>query len=188
MPHGERQDNDLWQRRFGGDSSIIGTRLWIDGVLREVVGVMNRSATEDVRSTVWPVISEVLSGGEAPNALAADVVALLDQWVADDAPLDPADAPNAAARAEIEKVNLAFQMGRNVMLYLDDIQQTNPEFLQKFFALCDATRRIEGVYKGRTSTYDLRGKRFAVVMAGNPYTESGDRCTIPDMLSNRADT
>ena len=27
-----------------------------------------------------------------------------------------------------------------------------------------------------------------VVMAGNPYTESGDKFTIPDMLANRADT
>ncbi|MFY7939777.1 MAG: DNA repair protein, partial [Burkholderiaceae bacterium] len=36
-------------------------------------------------------------------------------------------------------------------------------------------------------SYDLRGKRFAVVMAGNPYTESGDVFKIPDMLANRAD-
>ncbi|MCW8131520.1 MAG: DNA repair protein, partial [Planctomycetota bacterium] len=45
-----------------------------------------------------------------------------------------------------------------------------------------------GVFRGRTRTYDLRGKRFAVVMAGNPYTESGARFRIPDMLANRADT
>jgi len=44
------------------------------------------------------------------------------------------------------------------------------------------------VWKGKTRTYDLRGKRFAVVMAGNPYTESGERFAIPDMLANRADT
>jgi hypothetical protein len=79
-------------------------------------------------------------------------------------------------------------MGDNVMLYLDDIQHTNPEFLQKFISLCDAQRKIEGVYKGRTRTYDLRGKKVCVVMAGNPYTESGERFQIPDMLSNRADT
>ena len=35
--------------------------------------------------------------------------------------------------------------------------------------------------------YDLRGRKFAVVMAGNPYTESGDVFKIPDMLANRAD-
>ena len=101
--------------------------------------------------------------------------------------LDPAEAPNAAAREEIERLNLALEMGDNVMLYIDDIQHTNPEFLQKFISLCDATRKIEGVRNGRTRTYDLRGRRVAVVMAGNPYTESGERFQVPDMLSNRAD-
>ena len=102
--------------------------------------------------------------------------------------LDPSEAPNATARQEVEKVNLALEMGNNVMLYLDDIQHTHPEFLQKFISLCDASRRIEGVWNGRTRTYDLRGKKFAVVMAGNPYTETGDKFQIPDMLANRADT
>lgn len=101
--------------------------------------------------------------------------------------LDPAEAPNAAAREEIQRLNLALEMGDNVMLYMDDIQHTNPELLQKFISLCDATRKIEGVRDGKTRTYDLRGRRVAVVMAGNPYTESGDRFQIPDMLSNRAD-
>ncbi|WP_437605543.1 DNA repair ATPase [Sorangium sp. So ce834] len=102
--------------------------------------------------------------------------------------LDPAEAPNATARQEVEKINLAFEMGNNVMLYLDDIQHTNAELLQKFISLCDGQRRVEGVWRGRTKTYDLRGKKFCVVMAGNPYTESGARFQIPDMLSNRADT
>ena len=31
-----------WQRRFGGDPSILGRRLIVDGVAREVVGVMPR--------------------------------------------------------------------------------------------------------------------------------------------------
>ena len=101
--------------------------------------------------------------------------------------LDPDEAPNAAAREEVERLNLALEMGDNVMLYLDDIQHTHPELLQKFISLCDATRKIEGVRDGKTRTYDLRGRRVAVVMAGNPYTESGDRFQVPDMLSNRAD-
>ena len=33
----------------------------------------------------------------------------------------------------------------------------------------------------------MRGKKFCVVMAGNPYTESGEIFKIPDMLANRAD-
>jgi MoxR-like ATPase len=101
--------------------------------------------------------------------------------------IDPAEAPNATARAEVSKINFALEAGNNVMLYLDDIQHTNPELLQKFISLCDAQRRMEGVWNGQTRTYDLRGKRFAVVMAGNPYTESGQRFRIPDMLANRAD-
>ena len=102
--------------------------------------------------------------------------------------LDPSEARNASAREEIEKLNLAFEMGDNVMIYLDDIQHTNPEFLQKFIPLCDGTRKIEGVFKGEAKTYDMRGRKVAVVMAGNPYTEVGGKFQVPDMLANRADT
>ncbi|MFK0101157.1 DNA repair ATPase [Streptomyces sp. NPDC091040] len=101
--------------------------------------------------------------------------------------LDPAQAGSATARQEIEKINFALEAGNNTLLYLDDIQHTSPELLQKFIPLCDATRRIEGVRDGEPRTYDLRGKRFAVCMAGNPYTESGARFQVPDMLANRAD-
>ncbi len=101
--------------------------------------------------------------------------------------VDPADAKNSGARQELEKLNLAFEMGDNVMIYLDDIQHCNPEFLQKFISLCDGQRKIEGIYKGRSKTYDFRGRKVCVVMAGNPYTESGDKFQIPDMLANRAD-
>lgn len=101
--------------------------------------------------------------------------------------LDPADAPNATARREVEKINFALEAGNNTLLHLDDIQHTSPEFLQKFIPLCDATRRTDGVRNGEPRTYDLRGKRFAVCMAGNPYTESGGRFRLPDMLANRAD-
>ena len=101
--------------------------------------------------------------------------------------LDPDDAPNATARQEIVKLNLALEMGNNVLLLIDDIQHTHSEFLQKFISLCDAQRKIEGVWSGDTKQYDLRGKRFAVCMAGNPYTESGEKFEIPDMLANRAD-
>lgn len=73
------------------------------------------------------------------------------------------------------------------MLYLDDIQHCNPEFLQKFISLADGTRKIEGVFNGKPKTYDLSSKKFCVIMAGNPYTESGDKFQIPDMLANRAD-
>jgi len=105
----------------------------------------------------------------------------------DVASLDPASAPDATAAQELKKLNLALEMGDNVMLYLDDIQHTGAEFLQKFISLCDSTRRIDGIWKGKTKTYDMRGRKFCVVMAGNPYTESGETFKIPDMLANRAD-
>ncbi len=101
---------------------------------------------------------------------------------------DPGEARNAGARQELEKLNLALEMGDNVMLYLDDIQHCNPEFLQKFISLADGQRKIEGIYNGESKTYDLRSKRFCLVMAGNPYTESGEKFKIPDMLANRSDT
>ncbi|MEU6164343.1 DNA repair ATPase [Streptomyces tanashiensis] len=93
--------------------------------------------------------------------------------------LEPAAAPDATARRELEKVAFALAAANNVLLYVDDIQHTSPEFLQRFIPLCDATRSLNG--------HDLRGKRFAVCMAGNPYTESGRAFHVPDMLADRAD-
>lgn len=93
--------------------------------------------------------------------------------------LDPGRAGGAAARRELEKVAFALAAGGNVLLHLDDIQHLSPELLQKFIPLCDATRTLDG--------HDLRGKRFAVCMTGNPYTESGHAFRVPDMLANRAD-
>ena len=55
------------------------------------VGIMNRAATEDERSPVWPVVSRVLRMGRAPSPLAQQVVDLLDNWVRRDAPRLDAD-------------------------------------------------------------------------------------------------
>lgn len=101
--------------------------------------------------------------------------------------LDPGAAPDQAAAAELVKLNRAFAMGNNVLVVVDDIQHTSPEFLQKFIPLCDATRRIEGVVDGVARTFSLSGKRFVIAMAGNPYTSSGEMFRIPDMLANRSD-
>ena len=59
--------------------------------LADTVSIMNRAATEDVRSPVWPVVSQVLHGGPAPSATAAQAVAVLDEWVQRDAPRLDAD-------------------------------------------------------------------------------------------------
>jgi len=55
------------------------------------VGIMNRAATEDVRSPVWPVVSRALHRGSAPSARDEKVVDLLDDWVGRDAPRLDAD-------------------------------------------------------------------------------------------------
>ncbi len=59
--------------------------------LADDVSVMNRAATEDVRAPVWPVVSEVLHGSSAPNAIDAQVVDVLDSWLRADAPRLDAD-------------------------------------------------------------------------------------------------
>lgn len=101
--------------------------------------------------------------------------------------IDPTEAKTSGAREELKKINLSFEMADNVMLYLDDIQHCSSEFLQKFISLADGQRKMDGIFEGESKTYDLRGKRFCVIMAGNPYTESGEKFQIPDMLANRAD-
>jgi MoxR-like ATPase len=76
--------------------------------------------------------------------------------------IDPADAPNATAREEVEKVNLALEMGNNVMLYLDDIQHTNPEFCRSSSRCatrsgasraCGAARRAPTTCAARSSAW-----------------------------------
>jgi hypothetical protein len=59
--------------------------------LTDDVGVMNRAATEDIRSPVWPVVSRVLHTGAAPSARDEAIVDLLDEWVRHDAPRLDAD-------------------------------------------------------------------------------------------------
>lgn len=60
-------------------------------LLTDAVGIMNRAATEDVRSPVWPVVSRVLRTGPAPGARDRKVVKVLDRWVRRDAPRLDAD-------------------------------------------------------------------------------------------------
>jgi acyl-homoserine lactone acylase PvdQ len=59
--------------------------------LTDVVGIMNRAATEDVRASAWPVISRVLRTGAAPDARDQQVLDLMDAWIERDAPRIDAD-------------------------------------------------------------------------------------------------
>jgi len=50
--------------------------------LEQVVGVMNRAATEDLRAIrVWPAIRAVLGTGPAPDARTRAAAALVTRWV-----------------------------------------------------------------------------------------------------------
>jgi acyl-homoserine lactone acylase PvdQ len=62
-----------------------------DVTLADDVSVMNRAATEDTRSLVWPVVSAVLRTGPAPDPTAAEALDVLDDWVQRDAPRLDAD-------------------------------------------------------------------------------------------------
>lgn len=49
--------------------------------LEQVVSIMNRAATEDLRATlVWPTVRAVLARAKAPNALTAQAATLVDRW------------------------------------------------------------------------------------------------------------
>lgn len=80
-----------------------------DQSIEEVVGVMNRAATEDTTAPVWPVISAVLAEGEAPSELAAEAVALIDAWVAADAPQIDGDEDGEWDQAETRIYQSIFQ-------------------------------------------------------------------------------
>jgi len=77
---------------FGSSQRVEVFDQWPAKVtLADTVSVMNRAATEDVRSPVWPVVSQVLRTGPAPNATAAQALDVLDEWVSRDAPRLDAD-------------------------------------------------------------------------------------------------
>jgi putative ABC transport system permease protein len=43
----------LWRRRYGGDPAVVGRRITLDGISREVVGVMPRDFDFPLSSDVW---------------------------------------------------------------------------------------------------------------------------------------
>jgi len=106
-PHGVGGPNGLllnWNNRSApgfmhGDDEPYGSVQRVEmfdqwpqrARITDNVGIMNRAATEDVRSPVWPIVSRVLHGSAAPNARDRQVVDLLDDWVSRDAPRLDAD-------------------------------------------------------------------------------------------------
>jgi hypothetical protein len=160
--------------------------------LAKQLGTLDATATTD-RSGLLLLLSPPGYGKTTLLEYVADRLGLL--MVRVDGPalgtgttsLDPDRAPDAAARREVEKIVFALEAGSNVLLHVDDIQHVSAGLLEKFIPLCDAQRRVEAVSDGVARSFDLRGRRFAVCLAGNPHTANGQRFAIPDMLANRAD-
>jgi len=74
-----------------------------DNQLTDVVSVMNRAATQDLRAVlIWPLINRVLAGGSAPDARTKQAADLVSAWVAkgasrlDTATIGKVDDPGAA--------------------------------------------------------------------------------------------
>jgi putative ABC transport system permease protein len=49
----------LWMRRFGGDASTVGSRIVLDGVLHEVMGVMPASFKHPADAELWIPLAPV---------------------------------------------------------------------------------------------------------------------------------
>jgi len=96
-PHGNGSARRSGRRRQRAGN--VGDRLAEnvhDGVDLLPVGIVNRAATQDIRSPVWPIVSRVLRTGPAPAPRDQQVVDLLDDWVGCDAPrLAADDSPDA---------------------------------------------------------------------------------------------
>jgi acyl-homoserine lactone acylase PvdQ len=60
-------------------------------VITDNVGIMNRAATQDVRSPVWPIVSRVLRTATAPSPRDQQILDIVDDWVGRDAPRLDAD-------------------------------------------------------------------------------------------------
>ena len=43
----------LWQQRFGGDPAVIGQRIQLDGVSKEVIGVMPAGFSYPAGRQAW---------------------------------------------------------------------------------------------------------------------------------------
>jgi acyl-homoserine lactone acylase PvdQ len=83
--------------------------------LTDVVGIMNKAATQDLfGSNVWPVVSQMLAKGKAPDKATGDAAKLVDSWAKKGAPRlgsppgGPIPDPGAAvAAAAFPRLRLA---------------------------------------------------------------------------------
>ena len=86
-PGGERVvllDHGLWERRYGGDPSVIGRAIPMDGVMHTVIGVMPRDFNFPFNEIkTWVPVPEDASTMERDEAYYILVGLLNDGWSAD---------------------------------------------------------------------------------------------------------
>lgn len=77
---------------YGSVQRVENFDKWPEEVrITDNVGIMNRAATEDVRSSAWPLVSRALRTGPAPDARDQQILDIMDDWVERDAPRLDAD-------------------------------------------------------------------------------------------------
>jgi putative ABC transport system permease protein len=90
--------HDLWRRRYGGDPSVVGRTLLIDGVVTRVVGIMPASFSYPLQSDVWvPLRFTERDITTQRGAHYLDIVARLK-------PGAPAEVAAASAAAEMATI------------------------------------------------------------------------------------
>jgi len=78
---------------YGSVQRVEMFNKWPDQVeITDNVGIMNRAATQDTRSPVWPLVSRALHMSTAPSLRDQQIVDILDDWVSRDAPRVDADS------------------------------------------------------------------------------------------------
>ena len=134
--HGFHSSDDTWQ--YGSVHRVeLFKGLEKKNNLEDVVGVMNRAASTDLRAEeVWPTIREVLAGGPAPDATTQQAADLVSAWSDKfasrlDADNDgKVDDPGAAvmdkAWKRIADAVLSPVLGPNLERFADVLHRDNP--------------------------------------------------------------
>jgi predicted permease len=89
---------DIWQNRFGGDPSIVGQTVRLNGETAEIVGVMPRGFEFPVNQDLWVPIRRGREAGERRTGVFLVVTGYLREGVS----LESASAEAAAIASRLE--------------------------------------------------------------------------------------
>jgi predicted permease len=129
----------LWKRRFGGDLSIVGRNILLDGKPYTVIGIMPASfAYPDVQTQVWTAFHHEIM----PEDLVAldnhefTAIARLKQDVAVPQALSEIDTISQRLRQQYGANQPAISAGANMRLLIDDVVH---DFKTPLYVLLAAT-------------------------------------------------